>query len=291
MATWVPDEENISNALFRVFDNFNNEIGWIYVDRHQTVAPGDYRDETGRWWAVLGVYQMIPFYTTVKVSPPIGAQADAVRIIEIGPTAFKNTYDAAGNVTQVTDAKNNDTWFIRDNLNRVKEEKNELAESRYFEFYDNSQLKKSTDRNGRVIEHYYDNLGRQTEERWMNGATPVRLLTFDYYADGQLKSADDDGAEGRDYDWVYDAMGRLTETEWRAADQGVPFDYTLINKYDANSRRSERIVHVDPPPTAPPARYDRPPEVFRLAPAGRSTTRSWACRGPSGTSSDCRQDC
>jgi hypothetical protein len=96
------------------------------------------------------------------------------------------------------------------------------------------------------MEHFYDNLGRQTEERWMNGATPVRSLTFDYYADGQLKSADDDGPEGRDYDWFYDAMGRLKETKWRAADLDVPFDYTLINKYDANSRRSERIVHVDP---------------------------------------------
>jgi len=53
MARWVPDEENINNALFRVFDNNNNEIGSIYVD--QTVAPGDNRDETGRWWAVLGV--------------------------------------------------------------------------------------------------------------------------------------------------------------------------------------------------------------------------------------------
>jgi hypothetical protein len=80
MATWTPDPANISNALFRVFDNFNNEIGSISVD--QTVAPGDYREETGRWWAVLGVYPMIPFYTTIKVSPQIGAQADAARLSE-----------------------------------------------------------------------------------------------------------------------------------------------------------------------------------------------------------------
>ena len=37
MATWTPDEENISNAQFKVYDIFNNEIGSIYVD--QTVAP------------------------------------------------------------------------------------------------------------------------------------------------------------------------------------------------------------------------------------------------------------
>jgi YD repeat-containing protein len=96
-----------------------------------------------------------------------------VRIIEIGPTAFKNAYDLAGNLTQVTDAKNNDTWFFRDNLNRVKEERNELLDSRYFEYYANSQLKKTTDREGRVIEHFYDNLGRQSEERWKNGAATV----------------------------------------------------------------------------------------------------------------------
>jgi YD repeat-containing protein len=63
-------------------------------------------------------------------------------------------------------------------------------------------------------------------------------------------SADDDGAEGRDYDFFYDQLGRLTETKWRAADQVVPYNYNLINKYTANSQRSERIVQVtgDPGP-------------------------------------------
>jgi hypothetical protein len=32
--------------------DFNHEIGSINLG--QTVAPGDYRDETGRWWAVPG---------------------------------------------------------------------------------------------------------------------------------------------------------------------------------------------------------------------------------------------
>ena len=59
-------------------------------------------------------------------------------------------------------------------------------------------------------------------------------------------SADDNGAEGRDYDYIYDQMGRLQETQWRSADQIVPYDYTLKNKYDADSRRIERTVHVDP---------------------------------------------
>jgi YD repeat-containing protein len=221
-----------------VKDASGNTLATVTID--QKLNPADYQDETGRWWEVVGVVSNLPpSSTTVWVGGSPGAQADAVRIIEIGPTAFKNTYDLAGNLTQVTDAKNNDTYFIRDNLNRVKEEKNELNESRYFEFYDNSQLKKATDRNGRVIEHFYDNLGRQTEERWKNGSTTVRSLTFGYNANGQMISADDDGAEGRDFDWFYDAMGRLSETKWRAADQGVPFDYTLINKYDANSRRTE----------------------------------------------------
>jgi RHS repeat-associated protein len=234
MATWVPDEENISNALFRVFDNFNNEIGSIYVD--QTVAPGDYRDETGRWWAVLGVYQMIPFYTSVKVSPQIGAQADAARLIEVGPRAFKNTYDAAGSLTQVTDAKNNDTYFYRDNLNRVKEEKNELNESRYFEFYANSQLKKATDRNGRVIEHFYDNLGRETEERWKNRGATVRSIAFGYDANSNLTTADDDGTNARDYDWFYDKLGRLTESEFATSS----YTWEFKHGHDGNSNRDSR---------------------------------------------------
>jgi RHS repeat-associated protein len=234
MATWTPDEENITGAQFKLYDYFNNEIGSIYVD--QTVAPGDYRDETGRWWQVLGVYQMIPFNTTVKVTPQIGAQADAARLIEVGPRAFKNTFDNAGNLTQVTDAKNNDTWFYRDDLNRVKEEKNEFNESRYFEFYADSRLKKVTDREGRVIEHFYDNLGRHTEERWKNGAATVRSLTFGYDANSRLKSADDDGTAARDYDWFYDSLGRLTESEFAASS----YTWELKYGYDGNSNRDSR---------------------------------------------------
>ncbi|MEX2141433.1 MAG: hypothetical protein WD894_19360 [Pirellulales bacterium] len=168
MATWTPHEDNIDNALFRIYDEFNNNIAWLYVD--QTVAPGDYQDETGRWWQVLHVQQMIPYSTTIYVSPQQGAQADAARLIEVGSRAVKQVHDAAGNVTQVIDANNNDTWIYYDDLNRVKEEKNELLKSRYFEYDANNQLKKATDRNARVIEHYYDNLGRQTEERRQHGA-------------------------------------------------------------------------------------------------------------------------
>jgi YD repeat-containing protein len=190
LATWVSSTSNINSAPFTVKDASGNTLATVYID--QKLAPADYQDETGRFWEVVGVVSNLPpSSTTVWIGGSPGAQADAVRIIEIGPTAFKNAYDLAGNLTQVTDAKNNDTWFYRDDLGRVKEEKNELNESRLFEFYDNSQLKKSTDRNGRVIEHLYDNLGRQTEERWKNGAATVRSITFEYDANSNLKTADE----------------------------------------------------------------------------------------------------
>jgi RHS repeat-associated protein len=170
MATWVPDEENISNALFRVFDNFNNEIGSIYVD--QTVAPSDYRDENGRWWAILGVYPMIPFYTSVKVSPQIGAQADAARLIELGPRAVKNNYDVAGQLTSSIDARGATTSYLYDNLGRQTKVTlpdpdgagSTYTSSVYETRYDaNGNVAYTIDAMGTESFFEHDNLGRQTQ--------------------------------------------------------------------------------------------------------------------------------
>jgi hypothetical protein len=97
-----------------------------------------------------------------------------------------------------------------------------------------------------VIERLRDNLGRQTEERWKSGASTVRSMTFGYNANGQMTSADDDGAKGRDYDWIYDQMGRVQEIRWDGFDFISIYHYQLKNSYDANSRRYQRIFHVDP---------------------------------------------
>jgi YD repeat-containing protein len=66
-------------------------------------------------------------------------------------------------------------------------------------------------------------------------------------------SADDSDAAARDYDWVFDEMGRLEETQFRNPDQIVPYNYKLKNKYDADSRRTDRVVNVtgDPPYNTP----------------------------------------
>jgi hypothetical protein len=62
----------------------------------QKLNPADYQDETGRWWEIIGVVTDPPAsWTNVYVSASNGAQADAARIIEVGPTAFKNTFDLA----------------------------------------------------------------------------------------------------------------------------------------------------------------------------------------------------
>ena len=41
---------------------------------------------------------------------------------------------------------------------------------------------KRTDRNGRVIEYTFDNLGRETAELWKDGETTVRTISFEYDA-------------------------------------------------------------------------------------------------------------
>jgi hypothetical protein len=52
-----------------------------------------------------------------------------------------------------------------------------------------------TDRNGKVIEHIFDRLGRETEELWKDSLGDTkRTIAYGYNAAGQMISADDDGA-------------------------------------------------------------------------------------------------
>ena len=125
-------------------------------------------------------------------------------------------YDAVGNMTSLTDPVGNVTSWVYDALNRMIEETNELADTRYFDYDLVGNLVEKTDRNGLVTEYTYDNLYRKTQEVWKDGMTTVNTLDFTYDAAGQMTDASDDYSS---YSYTFDALGRATLIE---VDNGGP---------------------------------------------------------------------
>ena len=125
----------------------------------------------------------------------------------LAPPHTSYTYDLVGNRKSLTDPVGNadanqyqyhtTTWFY-DDLDRVKTERIMLpvagqptAFDRSFEYDPVGNLKTLTDRNGRVTTYDYDNLGRQTHERWWDGQTEVHTFNYGYDLAGRLTSAAD----------------------------------------------------------------------------------------------------
>ena len=108
-----------------------------------------------------------------------------------------------------------------------------VTQSRLFKYNKNGNLTEKTDRNDRVTEFDYDDLGRLTAERWMNeetGQTTIHTIAFDYDLAGQMKSAaeEDTSTTYSEYGYTYDRTGRLTGVA--AAHLGV--GATLVHGYD-----------------------------------------------------------
>jgi YD repeat-containing protein len=168
-----------------------------------------------------------------------------IKTIDSNGDATTYQFDAAGNMTALTEPELNTTTFAFDGLNRLTSETNELNKTRSFEYDANSNRTKSTDRNGKVIEHIFDNLGPETEERWKDalGAT-VRTMAYGYNPDGSMKTASDDGSRGPDYEWLYDEMGRVEEIRWSLFDLYGIYNYKLQDRYDAASQRTQQSLQV-----------------------------------------------
>ena len=91
-----------------------------------------------------------------------------------------------------------------------------------------------TDRNGRVIEYAFDNLGRNTAEVWKDGETTVRTISFEYDAASQLTDVSDPDA---DYTYVYDNLGRTTAIVVTIT--GLTPSVGLEQTFDAAGHRTE----------------------------------------------------
>jgi YD repeat-containing protein len=85
------------------------------------------------------------------------------------------------------------TWQY-DLLGRVTQETNQLNKTRTFKYDAAGNLTERVDRLGRKIEYVYDNLYRNTAEKWWNGTTLVRTLSFTFDAASQLTAASDPAA-------------------------------------------------------------------------------------------------
>ncbi|MCI0361774.1 MAG: hypothetical protein L0211_25085, partial [Planctomycetaceae bacterium] len=149
-----------------------------------------------------------------------------------GQTSF--TYDAAGRMLTLKDPVNNTTTWQYDTLGRVTQETNQLNKTRTFKYDAASNVTERVDRLGRKIEYVYDNLDRSTAERWWNGSTLVRTLSFTFDAANQLTAASDPAAS---YGYTLDNLGRVTNETQNIT--GLTPQIQYQSQYDANSRRTQ----------------------------------------------------
>jgi RHS repeat-associated protein len=144
------------------------------------------------------------------------------------------TYDAVSNLLTLTDPVGNVTSWTYDGLDRVTAETNDLGKTRTFKYDAVNNLVERVDRLGRKTVWEYDNRYRNTNEKWYDGATIVRTLSFAYRADGSLASAADPAAL---YSFGYDGLGRVTNEGQTLAGLAPVLQYE--SQFNAVSRRTQ----------------------------------------------------
>ncbi|MCI0357229.1 MAG: HNH endonuclease [Planctomycetaceae bacterium] len=150
------------------------------------------------------------------------------------------TYDAVGNLLSLKDPVNNTTTWTYDNLDRVTVETNPLSKTRTFKYDAVNNVTEQVDRLGRKTEYVYDNRYRNTSEKWYDGATLVRTLSFTYNAASELTAASDPAAS---YGFTYDGLGRVTSETQTITGLAPQLQYQ--SKYDAASNRTELLALID----------------------------------------------
>jgi RHS repeat-associated protein len=119
-------------------------------------------------------------------------------------------FDGIGNLTSLTDPAGNTTHYVYDAVDQLVRETDPLGHSRLYSYDLVGNLTEVTDRNGLRRTFDYDARDRETEERWWQGATPARTLSYTYDAvDNLLSAADPDST----YHFTYDALDRLSSAD------------------------------------------------------------------------------
>ena len=141
-------------------------------------------------------------------------------------------YDAAGNVTQVTDPRGGQISFTYDARNRVISRTDANGAIAEFEYDAEGNLTRTIDRKGQEITFTYDAADRLIEKTWLPGSPGEEVITLEYdVIDNLTRAADADSVVVR----TYDAIGRLLNE----STQGSPSqpDVTLTYAYDSAGNR------------------------------------------------------
>ena len=156
-----------------------------------------------------------------------------------------------------------------DERNRLMTETNELEKTRSFEYDKNGNRTQVTDRNGRITDYIYDNLNRQTHERWLdeNGQVVNEIVTT-YDAANQVTAVSDAHSA---YTYTYDALGyqdRVDNTGFGGIPQVVlDYDYDAEGKLESVT---EIIEGVEGATTS--YDYDERDQVKSITQSGNGTS-------------------
>ena len=132
-------------------------------------------------------------------------------------TVLTNTYDSANRIQTQTDSQGYTLTYAYDNIDRITQITYPDGTTDLYDYTFQSgsyvgtaslELRKYTDRLGRVTTYNYDADQRLTSVTEPITATTTRTTSYDYYEDGTLKDIID--ANGNDTRWTIDIESRPT---------------------------------------------------------------------------------
>ncbi|HEX2269002.1 MAG TPA: hypothetical protein VHH35_05690, partial [Pyrinomonadaceae bacterium] len=141
-------------------------------------------------------------------------------------------HDANGNITSLTDARDNVRSFIYDDMDRVVTARDALLHDEVYEYDENGNLAQVTDRKNQITTFTYDQLDRLTQITYADSST----TTYTYDSVNRLTQIVDSVAGAITYG--YDNLDRLTS---KTTPQG-----SITYTYDDAGRMTSMTVTGQP---------------------------------------------